>query len=490
MGLGLSHRSYSRYTKHCEQVAALINSRLYEVVRQISKEIIETFVVDGKDLNSYEFLSSFPYVFTWFDKSDRHQRVLDAALAPEYKTEVERAIEAGYSDSAGGTFERHVCDAVDDFLNYIIPRSAGLPDADEIFDRYYAQFDASMFDKECVVTTFAVLRNVWDNGLRAVLPPGYCLRYFSKTHGLKPDNGWARERLIPYCEILKQAHPIGLGRPIVADGAYFVFLHSTTLPKNRHLISAAYTLQGEVTRQFIFAVRLLKHSAAFSDYRGFRTIGHLGPYSMNLMNYPEDYIEGGVSLELQEHDGARLRRILPRLSKEKYGYIAVLDTKMEDALRRERRGTERDPEAALRVAIDQLLDYFQILEAIVTVTGSEFIALYAAVLMSATNKTERKAAWDNYQFVKRMHKVRNDVMHGRINDVLTSNKSKFSPSDIARFRVIVHTLSTAYIMNGQLREPATHLALGESVTLSSAYPESVGELNEMRKPQKHPPTWW
>ena len=467
-----------------------INQELYSLVRQISKDIIADFEAEKAVFHSNEFLSSFPYAFLSHNNSERGDRVVAAALAAPYKEEVERAVEAAFSNWAGGTLERYVCFAVEDFLNYIIPRIAGMSDENAVFDKYYGFFDCSLFGKECIITTIAILENVWDNGLAAVLPPGYSLRYVSKFDCTPADNRWSRDRIVPYFEISRSAHPIGLGKPISGAGSYFVFSHSAKIPKNKNFLQVVSSLRDEVTRKFIFSVRLLKYSAAYSDYRGFRCLGSLC-MRMHLMNFPDDRIERGVSRELQEHDGHALRRILPQLAAKDYSYIAVMDTKIEDALRREKRGNDWEPQAALRMAIDQLLDYFQILEFVLPVGGSEYIALYSAVLAVGSGADpEGKKARQHFDLVKRMHKVRNDVMHGRIHDVLTSNKNTFSPNDLHSFRSVVHKLAEMYVMNGDLREMATRKALGQPITLKGIYPESTAEMNEMRRPQVHPPTWW
>jgi len=466
----------------------VINQQLYNVVRQLRYEITAEFEAKEPDVSSQVFLRSFPYLMLTFENDERMGRVLEAALVPEYRRQAERGIEAAYSDHLGSTFEFYLAHAVEDFLNYVLPRIIGLPDSDTVFDRFYEQFDRSLYSDECVVTIFAILDNVWDNGGRAVLPPGYALRYHDKpATGRAPDR-WTRDRSIPYFEISQSAKSIGLGRSIRSAPVYFVFSHSTTLPKNKDLLEKAYTLRDEMTRKFIFSVRLLNSSAAYADYRGFRTVGHLSTHQINLMNFPEEFIEKGVSHELQEHDGHSLRRMLPKLADIPYGFFAVIDTKIEDALRRERPGADLANDPALRVAIDQLLDYFQILEAVVPAMGSEFIALYSAVLLHAINKNEDSLT--AFEFIKRMHKVRNDVMHGRMNEVLDAKKNKFTPGDVAIFGDIVHALSGAYIMNGPLRDPATKLALGQTVTLTSMYPESLEEMKAMRRPQAHPATWW
>lgn len=231
--------------------------------------------------SSTETLSHFSYSFVTHNQSDRRQRILDAALAPEHKEEAVKGIDAAFSHSAGGSIERYISDAADDFLNYVISRVAGLPDRDTVFDQLYGQFDQSLYGKECIVTVFAVLQNVWDNGGRAVLPPGYWLRYYSTIHGGKTADRWTRDRCVPYFEISQSAHRVGSGRSIKDESGYFVFSHSTTLPKDKNLMNAAYILRDQMVSNFILSVRLLNSSAAFSDYRGFRLLGHLSAHRLN-----------------------------------------------------------------------------------------------------------------------------------------------------------------------------------------------------------------
>ncbi len=466
----------------------MINEGLYQVVKEICYELIAEFEADSKDVCANSFLSQFSYYFLTHEQPEREKRVLDAALVPAHKAKAEKTVEAAYSYHRGGTFEFYVAHAVQDFLNFILPRIIALPDRDSVFDHYFAQFDQSFYGEACTVTTFAVLSNVWDNGLRAVLPPGFLLGYYTKMPMDRSPDRWTRDRIVPYFEIACSANPIGLGRSIREESSYFVFSHSRELLKNKGLIPAAYALRDEITRKFMFAVRLLKFNAAFADYRGFRTIGHLALYQLNLMNFPEEFIEGGHASEFTEYDGHRLRKLMPKLASEPYDAIAILDTKIEDALRRRRQGAGHDETVSMRLAIDQLLDYFQILEAVVPAMGSEFIALYAAVLLHAIKSQEDPES--AYDFVKRMHTIRNDVMHGRIQTVLTSTKNKLTGHDIHRFREIIHALAGAYVMNGALRDKARLLALGKKIALVPAYPESPEEMNAMRKPQAHPPAWW
>ena len=489
VGKVVAHLRHEAIISRDTDVPNFINQELYSLVRQISKDIIADFEAEGSVFHSNEFLSSFPYAFLSHNNSERGDRVVAAALAAPHRDEVERAIEAAFSNSAGGTLERYTTIAVEDFLNYIIPRIAGMADADTVFEQYYEFFDSSLFGKECIVTTVAVLENVWDNGLGAVLPPGYSLRYITKFDAMPADNRWSRDRIVPYFEISRAAHPIGRGQPISDAGSYFVFSHSAKMPKSKKLLQSAASLRDEITKKFIFSVRLLKFSAAYSEYRGFRTLGNLC-LRMHLMNFPDDRIERGASRELQEHDGQGLRRIIPQLAGKDYSYIALLDTKIDDALRRERQNNDWDSKAALKTAVDQLLDYFQMLEFVMSLVGSEYIALYSAVLSVGTVDPEGKKAREHFDLIKRMFKVRNAVMHGRIHKVLTSNEDKFTPNDVQAFKGIVHKLAQLYVMNGDLRELATQKALGQPVVLKGIYPESTAEMNEMRKKQAHPPTWW
>jgi hypothetical protein len=76
------------------------NQQLYEVVKALYDKIIAGFASESADFHSKEFLSSFPY---WFlHDADERSKKIAAALAPEFRTEAEKCIEACYSHSAGG----------------------------------------------------------------------------------------------------------------------------------------------------------------------------------------------------------------------------------------------------------------------------------------------------------------------------------------------------------------------------------------------------
>jgi hypothetical protein len=467
------------------------NEALRVVIRDLFDEIITEFKNEGSDLNSLAFLSSFPFAFLGGTRRSNWQdRIVAAATSPTYKAEIVAAIEAYFSNWGNGTLEQHLCHAVEDFLNYSIPRSAGLPDEAATFEELYFQFDQALFGKAGLVTIFAALENVWDNSGAVVLPEPSSLRYVSQPFTSTLDKGYFRSTAVPYLEIKKSAHPIGQGREIKNKYAFFLFEYSVELPKNVGFLTAASLLRDEVTRKFVFTVRLLNLSATYSDYRGFRTIGHLASYHMNLMNFPDDHIEGGDSFELREHTGVRIRKLFPRIVQEPFGTISVPDTKIEDAIRRTQHSMSSEARTSLKVAIDQVLDYFQILESVLPVAGSEYIALYAAALLKESgNGYYVKDPYTTYEFIKRMHKVRNDVMHGRIDDVLNAKKSGFSSNDSRDFRNMVFVLVQLHILNGKLREAAPKLTLGKEMNLESVYKVSLEEMNAMRA-KKAPYSCW
>jgi hypothetical protein len=465
----------------------VVNKELRDVVRQLSSEIIENCRAEGADLNSFEFLSKFPFKFTDPEDNDSKGRILEAALSPAYGTEVKRAIEAAYSDSKGLTPEGYVCEAVEDFLNYVIPRIAGLPDEEAVFDQLYQQFDDGLLGNSCLVTVIAVLSNVWD-GEGTVLSPGFRLRYVGNNFKDRAENRWSRDRVVPYIEMSKAAHPIGRGRQIAEHPDYFILEYSAALPKDKDLIANAYNLRDEITSKFILAVRLLKHSDTFSDYRGFRMLGHLSAFRLNLMNFPDEVIGYDKSAKLDQHDEVRLGRLLPKLASEKSSRFFVLDTKVEDAIRRNRGVVgDRDPRA-MRIAVDQLLDYCQILEAILPTQGKDKFARYTSVLLKeyGQNQCGNNPCAD-FDFVTRMYEARNDVMHGRIDTVLANRTINLHDVDL--FGRMIHVLAGLYVMNGQLKDIAVKLFQGKPASIESLYPPTPEKRGKLKQQQSNSPAW-
>lgn len=451
-----------------------LNHELYEMVRKLYGELIAEF--GAQDFHSEEFLSSFPYAFMRPENNERHRRIVDAALLPELRQEAQKSIEAFYSDHGGGDLESYISDAGEDFLNYIIPRSIALPNGGEIFDRYYGQFDSSIYGKSCLVTTLAVIRDCADHhGGSSVLPTGMRLIWVFKGHG-PLSIPYSREHAVPFFEIKKAAHMEGTGGPY----AFNVLQYSKTLPKDRNTLSAAYSLSHDIAAKFLLATRLKTYSTAHSDYRGFRMLGHLSAYSLNLMNYPDDRIEPGQARDLDESAGMAIDRLLSRLLPQSLSTFAVINQKIEDAMRRHRRAWRNDPYAQRLNEVDQILDYFQILEAVVPGYGSENISLYAARLLRSPNSVPNES-FELYRFIKDMYKVRNDIMHGRVDGILSRKTKESQRIDIYKLRHIVYSLVCLRIMNGQLKDAATRLALGEAVQLEREYELDQQEWMMRRK---------
>jgi hypothetical protein len=197
-------------------------------------------------------------------------------------------------------------------------------------------------------------------------------------------------------------------------------------------------------------------------------LGHLSPYSMNLMNYPDDQIEAGEGRDLVEARAIAIDRLLTKLLPQPFSRFSVINQKIEDAMRRRRTAMINDQEAQKLNQIDQLLDYFQVLEAIVPAEGSQYISLYAARLLQSPNNASSQA-FELFKFIKDMHKIRNSVLHGRVDEVLSGKLKTDYKLDIPRLRQIIYSLACLYIMNGSLRELATRLALGEQVNLEREY---------------------
>jgi hypothetical protein len=172
-----------------------------------------------------------------------------------------------------------------------------------------------------------------------------------------------------------------------------------------------------------------------------------------------------------------LERLFPSLLVVPTDSIEVIYDKIDDAFRRQQeRGAPFDS-VATKPAIDQLLDYFQALEAVLPIEGSYQIALFTAVLIRAANTGLGFKALEVFDFVRDMHTLRNEVIHGRINNVLSgkAKTKKYKITDIRRFRQYVHELAILYLLNPDetgnydLRKVALRLALGDEVELKTLY---------------------
>jgi hypothetical protein len=449
------------------------NPEFHRAVVELYQALLKGFAERGV---KFEEMAQYSYRFLRGDDSEtvaQREKILRAALETGFRAEVEAAVGAYLSDIYGLDLNSSVCYLVGDFLSYVVPRTMGLPDGEEYFDRCYRHFELSIFGKSFTVTAFLVLSNIWDHSASAMLPAGFRFRYTAKDtlwagKGTLRDDRFSRERMVPFLEIKNTAHPIGLGRSITDQGSYFLLEYTTQLPKNKFSVDAAYQLRDDVSRKFVFAARLLTYSAVYADYRGFRMPGHLASHSFNCMNFPDEPISHGRGADLDQTRSFGLSRLLSKLMTEPFENVEVIDQKMDDALRRHRTATLNQGAASLRVAVDQMLDYFQILESVVPAEGSQYIALYAARLLRASGHSAAPGkALETFNFLKDMHKIRNDVVHGRINQVVGGKwEKKFN---IDAFRHAIYSLASLYVMNGPLRDQAIQLLLGEPVKLNQMY---------------------
>lgn len=466
------------------------NPKLHEVVRELYQEVLDGFV--GKNLNSEEFVASFPYSF-FHDDDKVRQAIAECALVPEHRQEAGKAIEAYYSDHGGGTLESYLVDLIEDFLNYVIPRTAGLTDGPECFEHMYDQLDSCIFGKSCHITVFAILENVYDHAGRGMnlFPRGFRLGWYTMMPSAALHQRYARERAVPFYEIRKAAHPIGRGRGIKDKNGYFVLEYSTRIPKNRESVVEAYRLRDDIARKFVFALRLTGLSCAYSDYRGFRIPGHLSTFSMNCMNFPDDPLERDAPGELHDIHYLWVGRLLPKLLQQPFSKVDLIDQKIEDAARRQRRVMLKEREAQILTAIDQLLDYFQVLEAVVPAEGSQYIALYAAILLKASGYGGLgMKPFELFTFIKDMHKIRNHVLHGRIDEILSGRLKTDHQLNINTFKQLVQVLAGLYVLNGPLREAATRLALGEELKLETVFtPFPTRQPGTPRLPAREPVYW-
>ena len=467
-------------------MADILNPKLHEEVKQIYGELVAAFA--SEDVHSEKFLSSFPYNFVCYaDDRSKQKRFAEAALLPEFRAEAEKTIGACYANCSGGDLEFYIGLAVDDFLNYIIPRTIGLENGTAVFDRCYRQFDLSMFGNAYPVTVNAIVHDIYDHrGASDYLPIGFRLTWLLKGPG-RLDVQYTRERAVPFFETRKAARPIGRGRELADKNAFYILEYSTSVPKRPDIVGRVSQLAYDIVGQFLFAARIKTYSTAYSDYRGFRMLGHLAPFSMVLLNYPDEEVVGGESRELHEGDAMAMGRLLTKLSGQRPSKFAVINQKMEDAMRRRRTAFINDARARKLNEIDQLLDYFQILEAVVPAEGSQYISLYAARLLSRANDQPNQA-FELFKFIKDMHTVRNHVMHGRIDEVISGKVKEAGRLDIAKLRHVVYSLTCLYIMNGNLREPATRLVLGEKVELEQEYEPNPDQvmMRRMRDARRTP----
>jgi hypothetical protein len=460
-----------------------INPGLYSAVFAAKASIVLQFKNEGVDPNSEAFLARFPFVFVEGTNGEGptadpiRESLVKAAFTEEFRSRTQEVINIFYANWSGGTPEYYFLNLINDFLNYALPRSLGLPDEDAVFEALYRQFEADLFTDSYTLHVIALLKNAYDHGGRFHPTSGLSFFWADSNPRLVLNSSRLRNRAVPFLEIKKSAHPSSGGTDISTSHSFFVLEFEEKRKKKKDAPAEAYRRSEEIAKKTVLALRLLTAAPAYAEYRGFRTLGHYsgGSSGMALRNYPGERIDRGFGSDAQSW-GHGLERLFPPLLAAPMDSIAVLYDKIDDAFRRQQqRGAPFDG-VSTKPAIDQLLDYFQSLEAIIPIEGSYQIALYAAVLLRAANRGLGLKAIEVFEFVKDMHKLRNEVVHGRIDNVLLGRgKTTYKIADIGRFRQYVHELAILYLLNPDekgkhdLRGAAHRLAVGEDVNLRTLY---------------------
>lgn len=426
----------------------------------------------GEDLCNPAFLSRFPFAILRFSgdpiTNARCQALLDAAFGPAFKDEVERTIGICFTDHGGGTTQSYFIDLVEDFLNFALPRTIGLPDEDSLFEQYYLELESDLLGPDLTVTVQAVLGNVsCHSGFDVRRCNVVRLENFWRWDHASPLNThYLRQHVIPAIEVRKQAHPIATGRDISGAPAYLVLERLERHPKTEMTtVSYAYERSEEVTRKVVLALRLITPADAFADYRGFRMLGHMSSFHMNLMNWPDEQLSGGRYADVRGFESG-LEKLLVALFKKPKNSFAVLDHRLGDALRRQRRGVA-NPDVDVKNEIDQLFDYVQAFESLLpNLRGNDAFCLSAGILLA---RSTSEAGADVDRFFKNVYRVRDEVMHGRLDGIIEKVRKKECTIELGKLAAYVRKLGSLAILNDGLPAIARRLALGETIKLHTPF---------------------
>jgi len=368
----------------------------------------------------------------------------------------------------GGTTQSYFIDLVEDFLNFALPRTIGLPDEDSLFEQYYLELESDLLGPDLTVSVQAVLGNVsCHSGFDVRRCNVVRLENFWRWDHASPLNThYLRQHVIPAIEVRKQAHPIATGRDISGAPAYLVLERLERHPKTEMTtVSYAYERSEEVTRKVVLALRLITPADAFADYRGFRMLGHMSSFHMNLMNWPDEQLSGGRYADVRGFESG-LEKLLVALFKKPKNSFAVLDHRLGDALRRQRRGVA-NPDVDVKNEIDQLFDYVQAFESLLpNLRGNDAFCLSAGILLA---RSTSEAGADVDRFFKNVYRVRDEVMHGRLDGIIEKVRKKECTIELGKLAAYVRKLGALAILNDGLPAIARRLALGEAIKLETPF---------------------
>jgi hypothetical protein len=452
------------------------NAALHRSIKELYDNAVREFKDADNDFNSQTFLEKFPnfsYIgmFRHSEEDNRAaEEIVRAAFASEFETRTDESLKVYFSNSVGSTREDNFCEMVDDFLNYVIPRTAGLPEADRIFDEQFDAFEQSLYLDSFSFTVCSLLKNTSDHSGSARDTSGVKLTYYSPLPGKAVVNvAPLRHRVVSYYEITHAAHLRENGNP---PGLPFLLVMEFTekVKKDEKAVKRIYERVQEITNKVVFALRLVTHAAVYSHYRGRRIPGGMAGHRFFMMDYPNEVIEYSPQSGSLDTSGELLRRLMPEVLACPYDRMAVVDHKIEDALRRMGRANiHRDRETQLAAEIDLLLDYMQALESMVPASGSYNISLHASVLLKACKPRASINASEIFDFLRTMYAIRNDVMHGKLKKVLDGVANAKFALNTHQLRMYVYDLAMLHVMNEDLGSLAHKLALGESVQLRTIY---------------------
>ena len=166
---------------------------------------------------------------------------------------------------------------------------------------------------------------------------------------------------------------------------------------------------------------------------------------MIIWNPHDDWIDEESGADLRQCS-ERFRRLLPHVLSAPAATIEVLFLKIDDSLRR-RRKTAKPYADTTREDIDRLLDYWQALEAILPIPGSE-IPLRALELLQSGTQFQSPGKSNVADLFRDMYSLRNSVMHGRYDQVVENRAgTQNGLKDVDLFRMYVHELAVLYLLN-------------------------------------------
>jgi hypothetical protein len=260
-----------------DRLFAAINTDFYAAVLDTRAYAMTLLSPENADLNSEAFLSRFP-IFILEELGEEEvreeprltslrERLTTAAFAEQFRLHTEEAINIFCPDYGNDTLPARFFRMIDDFLNYAIPRSAGLPDESAQFNALYAQFENDLFTDSYTITVIAPLENFGDNGGKFRGPVAGLRFAWARLFPDCPLNSsYFRTRAIRYLD-LKNTRIFG-GGEIKDSYDYFLMEFKEFRVKKAGDLAAAYKRAEEITRKVVLTARLLTSAPVYAQCIG------------------------------------------------------------------------------------------------------------------------------------------------------------------------------------------------------------------------------